>query len=265
MCKLRCPSAQPCRNVCEVPSCEWHCRAPEVCPEPTCHMVCEAPPSCQGNTYQQLPPLSPGEMSVRSFAAPADGGGYIDGSVQDYGPNFAAQRPVQIPPSNAGYVPPQFAPTSQPQPVPSYPLLDASAVPSLPNIPESFGTGVANPDRWEEYMDRFAPHHDPEHGQPDEQTVQAVERIPDVQAGQEEIPAEAGLVSDQLEAAQGIEASLLRDPGSFSRALLADAEFANALQLNGPQPSAALPSEADEMSLRLRTVSFPVIPSQGRQ
>ena len=89
MCKLRCPSAQPCRNVCEQPSCEWHCHAPEVCPEPTCHMVCEAPRSCQGNTYQQLPPLSPGELSVRSFAAPPlqDGvaqGSHVEGSVQNY-------------------------------------------------------------------------------------------------------------------------------------------------------------------------------------
>jgi len=70
MCKLRCPNTQPCRNICEEPSCEWHCRAPDECPAPQCHMVCEAPPQCLGSTYQQLPPLAPGETSVQSFVAP---------------------------------------------------------------------------------------------------------------------------------------------------------------------------------------------------
>lgn len=70
MCKLQCPNDQPCRNVCEQPSCQWQCRAPDECPAPQCHMVCETPQGCMGSTYRQMPPLTPGETSVQSFAAP---------------------------------------------------------------------------------------------------------------------------------------------------------------------------------------------------
>merc|ERR1719386_388062 len=75
MCKLQCPHTQPCHNVCEHPSCEWKCSAPTSCPAPQCHMVCETPKNCMGSTYEKLPPLSPGEMSVKSFTAPVEGGG----------------------------------------------------------------------------------------------------------------------------------------------------------------------------------------------
>mmetsp|Transcript_42951 Transcript_42951/g.98620 ORF Transcript_42951/g.98620 Transcript_42951/m.98620 type:complete len:721 (+) Transcript_42951:70-2232(+) len=69
MCKLRCNSAQPCRNVCEEPVCEWKCQAPSQCPKPTCRLMCETPGQCHGSTFTSMPPLEPGEASVRSFAA----------------------------------------------------------------------------------------------------------------------------------------------------------------------------------------------------
>jgi len=68
MCSLKCPSRQPCRNLCENPRCDWQCKAPTDCPKPKCHMVCETP-GCVHSTYQQLPPLLPGESAVQSFAA----------------------------------------------------------------------------------------------------------------------------------------------------------------------------------------------------
>lgn len=71
MCKLKCSNDQPCRNVCENPNCRWKCRAPEECPAPKCEMACEAPRDCMGGTFQELPPLQPGETAVQSFAAPA--------------------------------------------------------------------------------------------------------------------------------------------------------------------------------------------------
>lgn len=70
MCMLQCPKAQPCHNVCEHPKCNWKCRAPDSCPKPDCHMTCETPSNCLGSTFQQLPPLSGGEMLVQSFSAP---------------------------------------------------------------------------------------------------------------------------------------------------------------------------------------------------
>mmetsp|Transcript_2501 Transcript_2501/g.5488 ORF Transcript_2501/g.5488 Transcript_2501/m.5488 type:complete len:835 (+) Transcript_2501:98-2602(+) len=69
MCKLRCNNAQPCRNVCEQPVCDWKCHAPSQCPKPTCRLMCEAPGQCVGSTFASVPPLSPGEASVRSFSA----------------------------------------------------------------------------------------------------------------------------------------------------------------------------------------------------
>mmetsp|Transcript_9664 Transcript_9664/g.21552 ORF Transcript_9664/g.21552 Transcript_9664/m.21552 type:complete len:830 (-) Transcript_9664:123-2612(-) len=69
-CKLQCPQSQPCRNVCAVPKCDWNCRAPTDCPQPNCAMVCEQPTGCMGSVHEDLPPLSYGETSVQSFAAP---------------------------------------------------------------------------------------------------------------------------------------------------------------------------------------------------
>lgn len=80
--------------------------------------------------------------------------------------------------------------------------MDASAIPSAPNLPESFGTGVANPDRWDEYLDTFAPHHDPEYSQGDEQIFSQ---------GEEGVQAEADLAPAQVEVAEAVEASLLLD------------------------------------------------------
>lgn len=87
MCRLDCPQSQPCHNVCEQPSCEWSCSAPEECPAPQCHMVCESPRNCMGATYQAMPPLSAGETSVRSFIAPSDGSSAADRD----GPGVAAR------------------------------------------------------------------------------------------------------------------------------------------------------------------------------
>jgi hypothetical protein len=45
-------------------------------------MVCESPADCQGKTYEALPPLEPGQMSVRSFAvtgAPQDPAAIVSG------------------------------------------------------------------------------------------------------------------------------------------------------------------------------------------
>jgi hypothetical protein len=70
VCKLRCTGKQPCHNVCEEPDCEWKCHAPAQCPTPRCHMVCEKM-ACATSTYQQLPPLRPGETAVETFSAPA--------------------------------------------------------------------------------------------------------------------------------------------------------------------------------------------------
>lgn len=68
-CKLTCSGEQSCQTVCEHPDCEWECSAPTDCPAPKCQMMCEQPPDCMGSTYQQLPPLQSGEMSVQSFEA----------------------------------------------------------------------------------------------------------------------------------------------------------------------------------------------------
>merc|ERR1719272_20579 len=70
VCKLKCPNKQPCHNVCEQPTCEWKCKAPTECPAPKCQMVCEHPKNCMGNTYQDMPPLQPGEIAVQSFTTP---------------------------------------------------------------------------------------------------------------------------------------------------------------------------------------------------
>eukprot|EP00927_Polykrikos_kofoidii_P050108 TRINITY_DN44045_c0_g1_i1.p1 TRINITY_DN44045_c0_g1~~TRINITY_DN44045_c0_g1_i1.p1 ORF type:complete len:350 (+),score=63.21 TRINITY_DN44045_c0_g1_i1:95-1051(+) len=70
-CNLQCPAALSCRNVCEQPKCKWKCKAPTDCPAPTCGMVCEHPTNCMGSTFQQIPPLRPGETSVHAFVAPA--------------------------------------------------------------------------------------------------------------------------------------------------------------------------------------------------
>jgi len=72
MCMLQCPKAQPCHNVCEQPQCQWKCKAPTTCAKPKCDLVCESPSACMGSTFKELPPLKSGEMSVLSFAAPAD-------------------------------------------------------------------------------------------------------------------------------------------------------------------------------------------------
>lgn len=305
MCKLRCPSAQPCRNVCEVPRCEWHCHAPELCPEPTCHMVCESPPNCHGDTYQQLPPLSPGEMSVRSFAAPPLGEG-IGGSAQQFAPTVTGSSPA-----NVVRAPEQFAPMSYPL-ADSTPFVDASSIPppafaggasgsppisrvgpeqfarasypltdpqpmvetaaslSLPNDAQAFGTGFASPDRWDEYMDRFTPHHDPEYGLNPAADAESGSR-----EGLAELAAEAGMAPAQLQAAEDLEASLLRAPGSFSQALRADPDIAAALQTSPSagfsQPSlvrveteAHSPSSTDGSSLDRSAISLPVLPTLPR-
>lgn len=72
MCFMRCPGMQPCRNVCELPKCDWHCKEPKHCPAPLCKMVCEPPKNCPHTTWhEQLPPKLKNEISVQAFRAPA--------------------------------------------------------------------------------------------------------------------------------------------------------------------------------------------------
>jgi len=71
MCFLKCPGMQPCRNVCETPKCDWHCREPDECAKPTCQLECEPPKGCEHTTYHtQLPPRLANETSVAAFRAP---------------------------------------------------------------------------------------------------------------------------------------------------------------------------------------------------
>jgi len=63
---------QPCRNVCELPKCDWHCKEPQHCPAPLCKMVCEPPRNCPHTSYHQLlPPKWDNETAVQAFRAPA--------------------------------------------------------------------------------------------------------------------------------------------------------------------------------------------------
>lgn len=69
-CKMKCPPSNLCRSICEEPQCEWSCKAPTSCPKPECQMLCESPKKCgRYNFTKQLPPLSPGESAVQTFAA----------------------------------------------------------------------------------------------------------------------------------------------------------------------------------------------------
>jgi len=63
---------QPCRNVCELPKCDWQCKEPQHCPAPLCKMVCEPPRNCPHTSYHQLlPPKWDNETAVQAFRAPA--------------------------------------------------------------------------------------------------------------------------------------------------------------------------------------------------
>merc|ERR1712137_660991 len=78
---------QPCRNVCEIPRCDWHCSEPLDCPEPRCHMVCEPPKQCQHTTYHEhLPPKLAHETAVLGFRAPAVGPAVPTGFETSDGP-----------------------------------------------------------------------------------------------------------------------------------------------------------------------------------
>merc|ERR1712070_764629 len=67
---MKCPPSNLCKSICEEPQCEWSCQAPTSCPKPECHMLCESPKKCgRYNFTKQLPPLSPGESAVQTFAA----------------------------------------------------------------------------------------------------------------------------------------------------------------------------------------------------
>lgn len=96
MCKLQCANDQPCHSVCEHPNCQWKCSAPTECPSPQCHMVCEQPHNCMGSTFQQIPELGPGEVSVQSFVAPGYDGLPSQGVSSDFAGLAAANSQVPV-------------------------------------------------------------------------------------------------------------------------------------------------------------------------
>lgn len=66
-CKLKCPE-QDCKEVCEVPACQWDCDMSK-CPKPDCKLECEEQTEfC--STHAEIPEMEEGQAVIRSFEAP---------------------------------------------------------------------------------------------------------------------------------------------------------------------------------------------------